>query len=72
MIFCTGVKNTLLYLNVTVTALEEYFSYILGNYLKLIQSGYRCLNTIDRCFFASQNASSVRTNFITFFCKLID
>lgn len=66
------LKKTLLYLNVAVTALGEYFSDILGNYLKLIQSGYRFLNTIDSCFFASQNTSSVRTNFITFFCKLID
>jgi hypothetical protein len=30
MIFSTGVKNTLLYLNVAVTALGEYFSDILG------------------------------------------
>ena len=66
MIFSTGVKNTFLYINVAVTALGEYFSDILGNYLKLIQSGNRCLNNIDRCFFASQNTSSDRTNFITF------
>jgi len=65
-IFSTGVKNTLLHLNVAVTALGEYFSDILGNDLKLIQSGNRCLNTINSCFFASQNASSDLTNFITF------
>jgi hypothetical protein len=50
MIFSTGIKSTLCFLNVTAKVLVQYVSDVLGNNLKFFQSADSCLNTSTNFF----------------------